>query len=277
MAPASRYGMVEMSIGLKIAQWRSCLADVPRLAADVWRYARYRRRVHLELERLNRGVTPIQSVGLVPALERVYRRRFPDRQWPGHWPVALTIGEDSDTLEMLYLALICRVAQPQAVFEIGTYEGRTANVMALHTPPDCRIYTLDLPPGGNTATHLPVGKGDRPWLEKEGTTLGRRLGTLPNAAANAKIETRLGDSATFDYAPFRARMDLVFVDGAHSYEYVMSDVRNALTMLAPRGFVLLHDLHTHAGVTLAVMTLRRQFEIIHVAQTSFGILFPVEV
>lgn len=263
-----------MGLGLKIARWRARLADLPRLALDVWRYARYRRLVYRELDGRYRAIPPVECVGLVPALERIYRHRFPERDWPGHLPMQLTVCDDSETLETVYLALICRVAEPKAVFEIGTYEGRTANIMALHTASDCRIHTLDLPPGGSTNTHLPVGESDRPWLEKEDTTQGRRLGTLPEPADNERIEALFGDSATFDYTPYRGRMDLVFVDGAHSYEYVMSDVRIALTLLSPRGFIVMHDLHTHAGVTLAAMTLRREHEIIHVAQTSFGILFP---
>jgi predicted O-methyltransferase YrrM len=187
----------------------------------------------------------------------------------------MTIADDTDTLEMLYLALICRVAEPRAVFEIGTFEGRTANVMALHTSPDCRIHTLDLPPDA-TETRLPVSDGDMPWLKRGHSTHGRRLGTLPDPADNERIEFLHGDSATFDYTPYQGTIDLVFVDGAHSYDYVMSDVRNALTMLAPRGLILMHDLLAHVGVTMAATVLRQEHEIIHVAQTSFAVLFPSE-
>jgi predicted O-methyltransferase YrrM len=263
-----------MSLSLKIALLRTRLADLPRLIGDVWRYARYRRLVYCDLEGRNRGIAPIECISLLDALRRIHDYRFPGRPWADHREIEMTIGEDNDSLETLYLALICRVAQPRAVFEIGTYEGRTANVIALHTAPECRILTLDLPPEGTSRTQLPVGASDKPWLDKEGTRVGKRLGTLPGPADNDRIQALFGDSATFDFSSYRGQIDLVFVDGAHSYEYVISDVGNALTMLAPRGFILMHDLLTHAGVTLAAMTLRRRHEIIHVAQTSYAVLFP---
>jgi predicted O-methyltransferase YrrM len=263
-----------MSLSMKIALLRTRIADLPHLVVDVWRYARYRRLVYRDLEGRDRGIPSIECISFLDALRRIHDYRFPDRAWADHQQIEMTIGSDNDALETLYLALICRVAQPRAVFEIGTYEGRTANVIALHTVPECRIFTLDLPAGGESQTQLPVGAGDKPWLDKEGAHTGRRLGTLPNPADNERIEPLSGDSATFDYSPYRGKIDLVFVDGAHSYEYVISDVGNALTMLAPRGFILMHDFLTHAGVTLAAMTLRRRHDIIHVAQTSYAVLFP---
>ena len=47
--------------------------------------------------------------------------------------------------ELAYLALITKLKSPQAIFEIGTFRGRTALNFALNSPPDCTVYTLDLP------------------------------------------------------------------------------------------------------------------------------------
>jgi len=263
-----------MSLSVTIARWRGALKALPGLARDVLNYVRFRRAIYQSKELLDRGVPLIEWVNPLQALERVHRHRFPDRPWPEQRELALELGPDGNALEILYLALICRVADPAAVFEIGTYEGRTANVMALHTSPACRIHTLDLPSNGKTETRFPIAEGDRKWREKKGVALGGRLGKLPRAEDNSRIVQRLGDSAAFDYSPYRGRMDLVFVDGAHSYDYVMSDVRNALAMLTPRGFILMHDFLTHAGVTLAANVLQREHEVFHVAGTSFAILFP---
>jgi len=43
-----------------------------------------------------------------------------------------------------------------------------------------------------------------------------------------------GDSASFDYSPYHGRVDLFFIDGAHSYEYVRSDTLNANEVLSSR-------------------------------------------
>src|SRR5207249_2287328 len=54
--------------------------------------------------------------------------------------------------------------------------------------------------------------------------------------------------ATFDYTPYAGRMDVVFVDGAHSYNYVVNDTERALEMLAPGGTVAWDDYPAVPGV-----------------------------
>src|SRR6185436_6213002 len=42
-----------------------------------------------------------------------------------------------------HLALLTRIVQPRALFEIGTFRGRTALNFALNSPPDAEIFTMD--------------------------------------------------------------------------------------------------------------------------------------
>ena len=60
-------------------------------------------------------------------------------------------------------------------------------------------------------------------------------------SVSGKIQRLFGDSATFDYASFEARVDLFFIDGAHSYEYVRSDTLNALRCCRPGSVIAWHD------------------------------------
>jgi hypothetical protein len=55
------------------------------------------------------------------------------------------------------------------------------------------------------------------------------------------IDLLFGDSATFDFAPYHELIDLFFIDGAHSYEYVRSDTLHALACVRPGGVVAWHD------------------------------------
>jgi len=71
------------------------------------------------------------------------------------------------------------------------------------------------------------------------------------------ITQHFGDSATFDYGPFEGKMDLVFVDGAHTYDHVKADSHSALSLVGPGGVVVWDDCHLyHPGVSRALLELR---------------------
>jgi hypothetical protein len=57
----------------------------------------------------------------------------------------------------------------------------------------------------------------------------------------AKITCLWGDSAAFDYTPYHGQVDLFFIDGAHSYEYVRSDTQNALACCHAGSVIAWHD------------------------------------
>ena len=48
-------------------------------------------------------------------------------------------------MESQVLAALTSYFQPKTVFEIGTYSGFTTLHFAYNTPPETKIYTLDLP------------------------------------------------------------------------------------------------------------------------------------
>jgi predicted O-methyltransferase YrrM len=129
-------------------------------------------------------------------------------------------------------------------FEIGTSLGRTAWTVAHHNP-DVRIWTLDVPPTeGVDETALKLGADDRAYFRP-----ADRCGEAFRGTGESERITQLwGDSATFDYGPYAGQMDFVYVDGAHSYEYVRSDSQRALELLTPRGTIVWDDYVTGPGV-----------------------------
>ena len=64
----------------------------------------------------------------------------------------------------------------------------------------------------------------------------------------AQITTLTGDSAHFDFGPYTREIDVVFVDGAHSYAYVKSDSEHALRMMKPGGVIAWDDYPSIPGV-----------------------------
>jgi hypothetical protein len=88
--------------------------------------------------------------------------------------------------------------------------------------------------------------------------------------AVGKIHQLLGDSATFDYSPYRNSCSLVFVDGSHAYEYVMADTRAAMSMVKKNGVIIWHDYGIWEGVTRALEELdeREHFGLRNISGTS---------
>ena len=138
------------------------------------------------------------------------------------------------------LLLIAQLAASRAAancFEIGTFDGRTALNLAANVTEDGRVFTLDLPAPEADKTALRVAPGDAQFIHKEQSGV-----RFAGSRWADRITQLYGDSATFDFAPYESQMDLVFIDGAHSYDYVKKDTETALRLLKPEwGVILWHD------------------------------------
>jgi predicted O-methyltransferase YrrM len=125
---------------------------------------------------------------------------------------------------------------PETIFEIGTFDGRTSLNMAAHARPDAHLYTLDLPSADINKTALSVEHGDLLYIEKPQS--GARFIATD---VEQKITQLYGDSATYDFEPYFGKMDFVFVDGSHSYDYVLKDSATALQLVRESGVIIWHD------------------------------------
>ena len=156
------------------------------------------------------------------------------------------------------------------IFEFGTATGRTTYVLARNAPDDAKIDTL---------TYFDDGTGDAefnaddPDAEKwKKIALGESRYDkfyYEDTPVAHKVAQHFGDSAKFDEAPYEGKVDLIFVDGAHSYSYVKSDSAKALRMVAPGGFVLWHDYSPRCpGVYKALNELGRELPLAHLKGTT---------
>lgn len=150
--------------------------------------------------------------------------------------------------QLVVMMRLIRTCHPAAIFEIGTFDGRTTLNMAANSPGEAEIVTLDLPAGQIKDAALPTDIGDSAYSEKPAS--GARFADSPLAS---RITQVYGDSATFDYEPYEGKMDYVFIDGSHSYEYVLSDTKNARKLLrGGKGWILWDDYGVWEGVTRAL-------------------------
>lgn len=150
--------------------------------------------------------------------------------------------------ELLAICKLVKQFRPRAMFEIGTFDGRTSLNLAANGGDGAVVYTLDLPGSQANTTGLPLEAGDKSLIEKESS--GDRY---KHSAERGRIRQLFGDSATFDFSPYFGAIDLIFIDGAHSYEYVLNDTRIALKLLRNgSGVILWHDYGSSEGVIRAL-------------------------
>jgi hypothetical protein len=154
-------------------------------------------------------------------------------------PDALELGDGAGSyvIDLLSLCAACRLTEARVFFEIGTFNGFTAYHAALNMAEDAKVYTLDLPPE-DPSSSLHVTAMDTRTIRH---SKANRHMVFDGTPAAARITQLLGDSARFDYSPWHGKVDVFFVDGAHSYEYVKSDTLHAFDCVHEGSMLLWHD------------------------------------
>ena len=140
--------------------------------------------------------------------------------------------------DILTLCIITKLIAAKRIFEIGTLDGYSALHFAMNSESDTKIFTLDLSPEADGNTVLKSTTVDISHQMKHSKVQKYRFSDTPY---DNKINCLFGDSANYDYSEFYNSIDLFFIDGAHSYEYVKSDTLNALKCIRVGGIIAWHD------------------------------------
>jgi Methyltransferase domain len=170
--------------------------------------------------------------------------------------------------ELVFISALSRKLQPRIVVEIGTFDGNTALQLALNTPPETRIYTLDLPLG-----HDSIVEND-PADTKYVSSSRRRARRFLGSPVEHKIVQCYGNSLTYDFAHFTAngKPQFIFVDAGHSYECVRNDSEKALAILDRGGTIVWQDYSAQwPGVLKYLAELSNKLPLIHIAGTTLVI------
>ena len=223
--------------------------------------------INLEINLLN----PIEPLDL-DGLSRLMGKREP----------RLELRFDSrygniNLLESVALSYVVRAAEPRTVFEIGTFDGFSTYHLAKNSGKNTKIYTLNLPvEQGAAESFSPYSlieyRGDS---STHAELRDRGLGSIYKATDAAyKVAQLFGDSLTYDYTPFLGQVDLIFIDGGHSYRHVTSDTDNALRMVSDRGIIVWHDFNTqHRDIHRFLRRLGRRKKLYHIIDTRLVLYF----
>jgi predicted O-methyltransferase YrrM len=174
--------------------------------------------------------------------------------------------------ELITICRLIRAAQPAKLFEIGTFDGRTTLNMVVNAAPGATIHTLDLPQSEISSAASPIHAHEIIYADKPRS--GERY---RGTDAESSIVQLYGDSGTFDFAKYYGTIDFVFIDGSHTFDYVVNDSLHALRMLKLAGGIIVwHDYGRWDGVTAALNQLRRKrpdfHGIVSVAGTTLAVL-----
>ncbi len=153
-------------------------------------------------------------------------------------PVTLVLDHARTSLGLEELVPILELVQlsgAKRILEIGTSSGGTTWHFAANMGPDAKVVTVDLPPKLSDPAYSPRSLAtERPAEE----ALGRHFRGTPESE---RIEQILMDSRDLSTKPFGEKFDLIFIDGAHSYEFVKTDTENALGLVRDGGYIVWHD------------------------------------
>jgi hypothetical protein len=165
------------------------------------------------------SIRPFKLFALIqaPPSERIAHVQIPPRRGMG----GVTL------LETFLIVAATQVVDARRLFEFGTFLGSTTLNLALNTPDDAEVVTLDL--GEEHTGEIKQDVADVP-LSKVHPASTSALDFMGNQVSQ-KIKTLAGNSITFDFSTYTRTMDFIFIDGGHDLDTARSDSHNAWQMI----------------------------------------------
>ncbi len=139
-----------------------------------------------------------------------------------HWRFGHVYSNET----LIFLCLLVKAMKAKVVFEFGTFTGRTTYNLALNLPDNGVVYTIDSGIGEDHSNIESRGY--------ESYVVGECFRSAKDRIRK-KIVQYISDSRNFNFDHLQGKVDLVFVDGGHDYDTVVSDSYNALKMVKRGG------------------------------------------
>jgi len=143
------------------------------------------------------------------------------------------------TWELQSLLGLVRRRQPRVVVEIGTYLGGTLSCWPIVSRPDASLISLDLPEKIDGFADLDDRAGNIARI-RQSLKAGQRLVEIIGDSHLADTRSRL------DIVLDGAQVDVLWVDGDHSYAGVAADMQMYGRLVRPGGLIAFHDIHPSA-------------------------------
>lgn len=175
--------------------------------------------------------------------------------------------------ELCKICLIVKWLKPRRILEMGTYNGMTTLQMALNAPPDCQVFTVDLPPKYTPSS--PMGKIDELLATRFRTQLNSEVGSYFHGRNDVQVTQMWGETAHADYGIVGGKVDMVFVDAAHDLANKRRDTEIAFDLLSERGVILWHNYADvcNPDVTFCLAEYASKHHIFHLRNTALAVFY----
>jgi predicted O-methyltransferase YrrM len=165
-------------------------------------------------------------------------------------------GAYTPWIDVCVILTLMRRYKPRTFLEIGTNQGCTSLAIKKKFP-DLAITTID--PGDKIPSDERPSIQDGEYLSQN--EIGSALKPYPDVIV---IKEKFEDVDFKD-----SKFDCIYIDGNHSYAEVINDTKRALSLIAPGGVIIWHDVNNAKEVTDALSAFRN-LEIIIPQHTWIG-------
>ena len=126
------------------------------------------------------------------------------------------------------------------IFEFGTCSGKTTYLMGLNSNADTKITSLTL--SKNNVSDVSRKKEDNKISFRNiiNESIYSKF-LFSGEEVENKIKVIFQNSLEFNHQEYIGKMDLIFIDGGHTYSVVKNDSEKSFDMLSKNGIILWHD------------------------------------
>ena len=126
------------------------------------------------------------------------------------------------------------------IFEFGTCSGKTTYLMGLNSSDDTSIISITLNPDDLYDEKKKDIDNKVPFRNIIKESIYDKF-LFSDKKEEKKIKIIFQNSLNFEHNRFKNEMDLIFVDGGHTYSVVKNDSEKSFDMLNSSGIILWHD------------------------------------
>ena len=147
------------------------------------------------------------------------------------------VGMTSD-YEAWIISTISKISKN--IFEFGTCSGKTTYLMGLNSPNDAKIISLTLNPDDIKDLKQNTKDNKISYRNIINESIYQKF-LFSGTSIENKIDVQFINSLNLDHSKYLNQMDLIFIDGGHTYSIVKNDSEKSFKMIKPKGIILWHD------------------------------------